>query len=295
MKKLLTLILVLAMAISLAACAQDEPTQPQDQPSAPTQTIPSLAPSEPDSTDQSPSNPSAGTKLVWLVQQEIQVYTDSELGTVITDYTYDELGNCLTVNQEMSNYTTQMTLKYDENGFNTCLIVTQNGIVMRYDYTPDELGRRAKAELYINDILDNTQTFTYDDNGNLLVLEQVSGDTVSRNVYRYTEDGNVLDYTHYVDDIISSTVSLAYDEQGRQISATTTDDQGDIVSVVSYVYDTLTETQITKAADGTVLSRIVKTMDAHGNVIAMETVGINIPSCSYTATYISIEVPASQS
>ena len=298
MKKLLTSILILAMVISLAACAQDDPTQPQDHPSAPSQTVPSTDstdPADPTLTIPAPSNPSTGTKLIWLVQQEIQVYTDSDLGTVITDYTYDELGNCLTVRQEMGNYTTQMTLKYDEQGFNTCLIVTQSGIVMRYDYTPDELGRRAKAELYINDILDNTQTFTYDDNGNLLVLEQVSGDTVSRNVYRYDKNGNVLDYTHYVDEIVSSTVTLAYDELGRQISATTTNDQGDVVSIASYVYDTLTETQITKAADGTILSRIIKTMDAYGNVIAMETVGIDIPTCSYTASYISIEVPASQS
>lgn len=268
MKQLLSLLLALVMLLTLAACETDDPTDPTD--------------------------PTPKTETKWLVQSETQVYDDPMMGTSVTTYTYDALGNCLSVRQQLGDTVLNMTLEYNEKGFCTAMNMTQNDISMRYVYTLDNQGNRIKTEIFSGETLMNSQTATYDENGNLLTLETSADSYSSRYEYTYDENGNNLGYTQYMNGEVSSVITIAYDDQGRQSRMTVKNADGSIESITENTYDGNTETQVSKTSDGTVVSTQVKTFDEHGNTISIVFSGEGISSYTYTATYISIEVPISE-
>ena len=281
MRKLLIGILALIMFLSLAACAQKEP-----QNSAPS--------TEPSNITVAPTQPAPAPQIKWLLQSETYVYEDASMGTVVVTYHYDSLGNCLSVCQQMDGTTMDTVLHYDEAGRNTGMTVTQGETTMRYEYTLDKQGNRIQTQIFNGKSLLSTQNCTYDTNGNPLTVENISQLYTSRTEYTYDANGHVRSYNTYTDGELTSIVTIAYDEQGRQIRATATDPQGNIVSVTDVVFDGNTETQTRKDANGAVLSTVVKTRDEQGNVVAVSHTSSNTPSYTYTATYTSIEIPASK-
>lgn len=290
MKKLLALILALAMILTLSACGgEPTDTNPTDDPTG------SVGGSnDPTGTTAAPTDPAPKTETKWVVQTETYVYEDPSLGTVTAVYTYDDLGNLLTCRQESATETLEMVMTYDENGHEESITITRGDQVMKQLITCDENGNRIKTEAYDNDVLFQTYTYTYDENGNQLTMTVVTDMYSMYTEYTYDESGNVLGYKSYYNKELQSTVTVEYDDQGRHIRSTTTDAQGDIGSITEATYEGNTETRITKAADGTVLTTMVFTRDEHGNAIAIENSGTHTMPYSYTATYISIEVPVSE-
>lgn len=282
MKKLLALILALAMILTLSACGGDPiDTNPTDDP---TESVGGGTPSD--------TEPKTETK--WVIQSETYVYEDPSLGTVTSVYTYDDLGNPLTCRQESATETLDMVMTYDENGYRTSVTMTQGDYVMKQLITCDEKGNWIETKMYVGDQLTQTYTYTYDESGNQLTMTLTSDTYSNYTEYSYDENGNILGYNTYANDELSITVTVEYDGQGRQIRSTTADAQGNISSITETTYDGNTEKRVTKAADGTVLTTLVFTYDEHGNAIAIENSGTHTTPYSYTATFISIEVPVSE-
>lgn len=285
MKKLIALILALTMILALTACGGNDDTNPGESTGTPNNTDPSNG-----ETSQ-PTAPKTETK--WLLQTETYVYEDASMGTITSYFTYDELGNPLTAKQEMSDMTVEMIFNYDENGNNISMTTTQGDIAMNYIYTLDENGNRIKTELYQNDELFQSISATYDENGNMLT-QKISSSMETLSEYTYDESGNLLLYTISCDGTLMSTTTLEYDDQGRQIGLTTVDSDGNVTNLMEVTYESNTETQVTKDPAGNVLVTLVKTRDENGNVIEVVNSGSAAMPYTYTATYISIEVPVSE-
>lgn len=286
MKKLIALILALTMILALTACGGNGNTNPGESTGTPNNTDPS--------NNETTQSTAPKTETKWLVQTETYVYEDASMGTVTSSLTYDELGNPLTLKQEMSGMTMEMVFNYDENGNNIGMTATQGDTSMDYIFTLDENGNRIKTELYQNDELFQSTSATYDENGNLLT-QKVSGSSFENlSEYTYDENGNLLSYTISYNGTLASTTTLEYDDQGRQIGLTTVDADGNVTNLMEVTYEGNTETQVNKDPAGNVLVTLVKTRDENGNVIKMENSGSATMPYTYTATYISIEVPVTE-
>lgn len=270
MKKLFAMILALAMLLTLAACGDDAQSSNGD------------------------SVQGSTTETKWLMESETYVYEDPSLGTMTSSFTYDELGNVLSVAQNTVSGDLSVVYNYDENGRCVGMDLTQGDATMKYVFTLDGAGNRIKSEIYNGEELFQTSNCTFDKNGNMLTQQNINSSYESLVEYTYDEAGNVLGYSSSVNGELSSACTVEYDDQGRQLRSTTMDAQGNVSSVTEVTYDGNTETQITTAADGTVLTTLVKTRDDNGNVVAMELSGTNAMPYTYTATYISIEVPVSE-
>ena len=236
---------------------------------------------------------SGETETKWLVESETYVYKDSAWGTVTTDFTYDEKGNLLTTSQMAGDEKMEAAYTYDKNGFCTRIEMTQGITTMRYEITNNKNGNRTKTELYNGNLLMQSINYTYDDDGNLLTQENANSSYTMVTKYTYDEQGNMLTATTLVNGTVSSKITLEYDSEGRQIRSVTTDAKGNVTDTVDATFEGNVETQVAKDANGNVTGTTVKTMDEHGNVVAIEVSGTS-NDYTYTATFISIEVPASK-
>jgi RHS repeat-associated protein len=215
-----------------------------------------------------------------------------------TQYTYDILGNKLTMTDALGNVTTyaydaaghlisetnplnQQTL-YTYQGNNIVQIETGRtamvpGRIMRYGY--DSLGHRT-AEKWVDAQGNETvfKTYAYDGDGRLVSATNALGQSIT---YAYDAFGNQNTVSQPDDEGGLSTVQTNYDLLGRDIQ--TTDSLG---AITQKTYDLRNRVVKLTEATGTPIQRSTSyTYDALGHVLTEQYSDVIAPNRTYTTTY----------
>ncbi len=175
----------------------------------------------------------------------------------------------------------------DEYGRITRLYREVNGTIHSHEYTYDDRGNVLRLDKYIGTHLQNQEVNTYDENGNLLTQEQWIGDKMTFIEYTY-ENGLLVLKTTFYDGVETEKVTYGYDSQGRLV--TETPDSGSWELHYTYSEDGKTR-RIEGSRFGTVT---IETVDEHGNLIRVETIGKNsrtVREYTYHIIYVPADYP----
>jgi RHS repeat-associated protein len=240
----------------------------------------------------------SGVKTLYsynYLNQQIEVCQNCKNGShstadqdVITNYTYDLLGNVLTVTDALGNTTTyaynafgKVASKTDDLGNLTTyaydilgnLLSVTDGEGHTTSYAYDALGRQTSTSDGNND----TTTYTYDAVGNLLTVKDAEESTTT---YTYDALGRVTTET----DQLGNEKSYEYDAIGNLAKSTDAKDH-----VIKYEYDALGRETAEKWLDslGNVIYSISYAYDALGELSSATASNPQspIPDSSYTYTY----------
>lgn len=230
----------------------------------PTETpIPTLAPAEVQDmvsvtvqgeTYEAPAHPEVGTyeiaegeltltvsdgdanTAVWIfadkdgqILKELTVYPDGSSG-MMTDYSYDDSGNCLSQTEYYSDGTTvyrQVSNFYDKDQLTRSESVDKNGSVTGYEYNYEDAGNISEIRLTdASGTVTAVQTNTYEE-GRLVKEEIVYS---NEQVYSYYEGSETTDVSYKM-------IVRLYDRLGNQVQEEYYDPDGNLLFYSKFWYN----------------------------------------------------------
>lgn len=233
--------------------------------------------------------PDPSMKAIYLLAEEwVAEYREfSTYWYPGTTNIYGGEGRLLYRETSTSGFVTAWQAETDEYGRVTRLYREQNGTVYSHEYTYDDRGNILRLDKYIGTYLLNQEVNTYDESGNLLTQEQWIDDKMTFIEYTY-ENGLLVWKTTFHDGVETEKVTYGYDDQGRLV--TETPDSGGWELRYTYSEDGKTR-RIEDSGFGTVT---IETVDEHGNLIRVETVGKNsrtVREYTYHIIYVPADYP----
>ncbi len=251
--KPLAFLCVLALCLSLGACSEGAPDAAAST-TAPTATPTTL-----------PPDPTVKTVYV-----HTSVTSSSDTMDARTEYLYDNDGYLIEVIQYSGTTQTQRySVTCDENGnfIRWDAIIGPLELYIAYAY--DELGNKLGNSLYQNGELMSQTVYTFENGMHTDILSVMPAQNrETRTQYTYNSQGIRVREDHFVNNVLQRYGIYTTDEQGRVVSVSFYQADGTAHSSVSYSYDDLTETQITKNASGQIQQKTVITYDKHGNLLS---------------------------
>ena len=242
---------------------------------------------------------------------------DEEQSVSRSVYAYDIYGNRVrTLEYDDGELSTERRTKYDERGNEISeTVIDHTGwfpiIEYRTKQTYDDQGRvltsssynlwgkEERRSTYVYDDVNHTMTWSniegdsvtyyYDENG--LQLRDVSNNG-NETIYQYDDRGNRIGWTSTKDGVLWGSYEAGYDEQDRQIWGINYDENGAVLSRVTYTYDDEAHTKTIGRADGG--TRIEYT-DAEGRIHLIEDYDSEGElSMAQQYTYRDIRIPANR-
>lgn len=264
MKKLCSLLLVVALSLSLAACAlpQGGATESSSSATEETETV-----TEP-ATEATETLPTATGPVIYRCAGEKHTYSDGT-GQQISR-TFDEKGNVLTKSSTFLDGSPQMdvTYFYDEAGnvlteqsicaedntgyLSTNTYDSENRLIRNVyesvggqklknttEYTYDEAGKLTKETRTETDGMRHIYAYSYNNNGQLTRVDRKvtnkkgSTQQESYEIYTYDKQGNKVNWWERQ----GARRIWTYDDRGNVLSETEKDKNGSVLVKMTYTYD----------------------------------------------------------
>lgn len=263
MKKWISLLLMLAVLLTLTACKPAEPSEMK-------------------------------TIYVLLEKKCTKSFSSSKKIHIAERNTYDKQGRL--IQRELGSEGGKMVVQipeHDEYGRVTHMTMVEDDLTNTWEYTYDSYGNLSLERQLTNGELHWMQEWIYDADGKL--LRMVIESNPVRTTYTYVYENGVIVQEIIVEEIIGSQKKgqeivydqvEEYDEQGRRIKQTRYRN-GEVVQIWTYSYSEDGLTTYTQFAGIT----IAETVDENGNLVRYEQ-SSRSSTLLYEYTYQAIQIPA---
>ena len=287
MKKLISLVMILALAFSLTACGGEG--QPADQGNSRPAAVQDDTPRK-DVKVQTGFDRVDGDGYVnvhrhfFLADQRLMTTADIQHNghEIDVTFSYDESAKTVVINavcEAFSNGSETITIQWDDHGRLAAMFEESRGNVLKTIYTYDEAGNCISEVEYKDDEIYGTTTYVYDDHGNEISCTREYGDRITKYEYVHTcdDEGNIT-CTQYLENGEEYKKSeFTYDASGNMTSCQNYDDEGIKSGYFEYEYDAdgkmVKENKFNSWGEPSTTTQY--TYDDEGNLLQKTTVGVD--------------------